>query len=215
MSVRFIILCQPRTGSHLLGNTLANHPTIHMRREILHHKQDHGLPDAGRDRLLAALENPSYAASGCHMHAYQPDPEWPEWRTFEPAWDALADDSTIKVIYLRRDDTLAQLVSWRMAEKFGWHKQPVENRPKIHINRAELMWFRRWNHKCFEQRLDRLREHEILPIVYETMCDEWSATIRTVQEFIGVDVLDLPQATRKGETRPLSEVIENWDAIRQ
>ena len=67
----------------------------------------------------------------------------------------------------------------------------------------------------FEKRLSYLTNHEILPITYESLCDDWDETIRRVQAFLGVNVLSLRQPFSKNETRPLEDVVENIKTLRR
>lgn len=212
---KFVILCQPRTGSSLLTISSRAHPHVFMHSEVLNHGLRHDLPQEGYQRLVAALGHTTHEAVGCKLHCFQPDRGWGDWSRWEPAWDALADDASIKVIHLRRLDTLAQLVSWKIANILRWWScsNTPDRRPTVRVDPAELYWFRQWNRSLYEWRLSRLKRHEILPLTYESLSDDWDATIRQVQEFLGVEPLALEQSTRKIETRPLSEVIENYSEL--
>lgn len=212
---RFVILCQPRTGSSLLNTSLRQHPHIHMHREILNHRQPHRLPQDGYQRLRTALAASHRRAVGCNLHAFQPDRRWDGWPKWEAAWRALADDRDIKVVHLQRLDTIAQLASWKIAALLGrWGNQhDIPERPTIRIDPEELRWFRDWNRAVFEWRLSRLEHHDILPLTYESLSENWDAVIRQIQDFVGARPLPLPQAVRKNETRPLSEVVENYGEL--
>jgi len=213
--VRFVLLCQPRTGSSLLNTSLRQHPDVFMHLEILNHRQRHSLPDEGEQRLRAALSQTTHRAIGCNLHAFQPDRGWEEWPKWEPAWQALADDRSIKVVHLRRIDVLAQLASWKIAGLLNrWGDQrDVVDRPTVRIDPEEYRWFRDWNQAVFDGRLSHLRHHRILPVTYESLRDSWEETILQVQQFLEVNPIPLPQAAVRNETRPMSEVVENWHAL--
>lgn len=128
---RFVVLCQPRTGSSLLNSSLRQHPEIEMHGEILNHRYPHRLPQDGYQRLRSALNTTTHLAVGCNLHAFQPDRVWDGWRRWESAWQALADDRSIKVIHLQRQDTLAQMASWKIAHllsRWGQQSDIVEPR---------------------------------------------------------------------------------------
>ena len=137
--IRFVVLSQPRTGSSLLNASLRQHPEIKMHGEILNHRYPHRLPQDGYQRLLSALSNSTHPAVGCNLHAFQPDRVWDGWRRWESAWNALADDSSIKVIHLQRIDTLAQMASWKIAQLLSrWGQQDdIIDRPTIAIAGSE------------------------------------------------------------------------------
>ena len=214
--IRFVVLCQPRTGSSLLNASLRQHPEIEMHGEILNHRYPHRLPQDGYQRLLSALSNSTHPAVGCNLHAFQPDRVWDGWRRWESAWNALADDSSIKVIHLQRIDTLAQMASWKIDQLLSrWGRQDdIIDRPTIAISPDEYRWFRDWNRSVMEWRLSHLQGRSILPVTYESLCDEWELALARIQDFIGVRCLPLRQVTTRNERRPLSEVIENYDDLR-
>jgi LPS sulfotransferase NodH len=211
---RFVVLSQPRTGSSLLCGSIRWHPQILMQGEILNHRYERAdLPaDSGADRLRAALSVTTHAAVGCKLHACQPDPGSEPW---ESAWDELFADPTIKVIHLTRQETLAQLASWKIAEQLNrWGDQTdVADRPVIRIDPAELAWFRRWNAMVYQVRLARLQRHTILPVTYESLRDHWPATVDGVLRFLGVEPIPLDPCATRNETRPLHEVISNYHEL--
>lgn len=211
---RFVVLSQPRTGSSLLCGSIRWHPQILMQGEVLNqHYHRTTLPtDDGAERLRTALSFTTHDAVGCKLHACQPDPGWDHW---ESAWDYLASDPTIRVIHLYRENELAQLASWKIAEILErWGDQTdVSERPTIDVARGELTWFHRFNSALYRVRLNRLQHHPMLPITYEALRDDWPVALERVLKFIGVDPLPLDQCAVKGESRPLSEVISNYREI--
>ena len=214
--IRFVVLCQPRTGSSLLNASLRQHPEIEMHGEILNHRYPHRLPQDGYQRLRQALSTTTHPAVGCNLHAFQPDRVWDGWRRWESAWNALADDSSIKVIHLQRIDTLAQMASWKIAQLLSrWGRQDdIIDRPTIAISPDEYRWFRDWNRSVMEWRLSHLQGRSILPVTYESLCNEWEPALTQIQDFIGVRCLPLRQVTTRNERRPLYEVIENYRDLR-
>ena len=213
---RFVVLCQPRTGSSLLNSSLRQHPEIEMHGEVLNHRYPHRMPQDGYQRLRSALTTTTHPAVGCNLHAFQPDRVWDGWRRWETAWQALADDHSIKVIHLQRHDTLAQMASWKIAHLLSrWGQQTdIVDRPKIEISPDEYRWFRDWNRSVMEWRLSHLREHQVLPVTYESLCSDWEPTLARIQAYVGVRCIPLRQVTTRNERRPLYEVIENYRDLR-
>jgi len=212
---RFVILCQPRTGSSLLNTSLRQHSDIFMHREILNHIHGHKLPQEGNQRLRKALTHPKAKAVGFNVHAFQPDRKYADWRDWEPAWEALSADTTIRIIHLRRLDILAQFASWKIAQVTGmWGpQQKLAQRPQVYVDPEALRWFHEWNRSLFEWRLSDLKSHAILSITYESLCDSWNDAITECQRFLGVTVRRIEQMVAKNETRPLSNVISNWSDV--
>lgn len=209
--IRFVVLSQPRTGSSLLCGSIRWHPQILMQGEVLnqHYRRTELPDDDGAERLRVALSFTTHDAVGCKLHACQPDPSWDHW---ESAWDYLVSDPMIRVIHLYRENELAQLASWKIAEilKEWGDQSSIPERPTIDIARGELTWFHRFNSALYRVRLNRLRHHRLLRVAYESLRDDWPATLERVLRFIGVDPLPLDQCAIQGETRPLSEVVSNY-----
>ncbi|HUY89102.1 MAG TPA: hypothetical protein VMV10_10235 [Pirellulales bacterium] len=212
---RFVILSQPRTGSSLLNTSLRSHPDVYMDQEILNHLHPHDLPWNGYQRLRASLSRPNFGAVGCSLHAFQPARHWERWTDWEAAWDALSDDPTIKVIHLTREDVIAQLASWKIADETGqWGPQrDVTERPVVRIDPQELRWFREWNACMYERRLSILRRHETFRLTYESLRDSWDETMRAIQEFLGVPIKFIQPLLTRNERRLTKDVVQNWDEL--
>ena len=50
---------------------------------------------------------------------------------------------------------------------------------------------------------------------YEDFQRDIRGHLKSIQAFIGVDVLDLPVTQIKQETRPLNRIIENYDQLKR
>jgi hypothetical protein len=83
----------------------------------------------------------------------------------------------------------------------------------VRIEPYELFWFRSWNQMTFDRRLSRLGQHTILEITYEDLCDDWEQTLDRIQRYIGVDPLPISQPFPKWETRPLRQVVSNYEEL--
>lgn len=209
---RFVVLSQPRTGSSLLCGSIRWHPQILMHGELLNPYYGEELPQEGAARFRMAMGVTTPDAVGCKLHACQPNPDRAEW---EATWDELFADPTIKVVHLTRQDTLAQLASWKIADLLDrWGEQTdVVDRPVIRIDPAELSWFRRWNAMAYRVRLARLQRHSIMSVTYEALRDQWQVTIDDVLRFLGVEPMPLDPCATQNETRPLHEVISNYHEL--
>jgi len=139
--MRFVILSQPRTGSSLLVSSLRAHPQVCCRDEVINsHQADwfKDLPWPGADRLMTCLAGQDGQAIGCKMHACDPDPDHRSPSEWESAWDALSEDQEVRVICLYRQNVIAQLASWKVAEALHeWGVQSSGARPKIQISPNE------------------------------------------------------------------------------
>jgi LPS sulfotransferase NodH len=126
-SVRFVIVTAGRTGSDLLVDLLNSHPEIICESEILYQRRL--MPEryvAGRAARAGLLGARAYGFKLAAGHGgYQPRATSSTWPT--PTMQArnrflrqLADDGA-HVIFLRRNNHLAQAVSLMLAEQTRWH----------------------------------------------------------------------------------------------
>jgi LPS sulfotransferase NodH len=149
---------------------------------------------------------------------FLPPPSHPRWAD---AWPCLIQRRDQHVVYLTRRDRLAQYASMLVAEHTGvyhpYDNDPLyrpENRPKITIDPQQFLDWTRQRDDLFAERRRQLAGKPSLDLDYETLTGQWARAIARVQDFLGVDQLPLEQGKRKQETRPLSEVVSNYDELR-
>jgi LPS sulfotransferase NodH len=223
--IPFVIVADLRTGSTLLHSSLDRHPQVRCYGEVLHTDDlpDNGFPGVdrrvltGREVVRRAFAAEVVLAAGFRAMIDHPFPSTPQW---SDAWDALRETIGLRVIVLNRRDRLAQYASMLVAQRTGaWHPSPgepilrPENRPTVTIDPEA---FRRWSeerNRLYVLRREQLRDKPSLDLDYESLASDWAGTIRAVQEFLSVDPLDLGQEKQVQETRPLSEVVENYGEL--
>lgn len=223
----FVIVCDLRTGSTLLGSTLHCHPLIRCRGELLHPDDlpDNQLAAASRHDLSAdellqyALTETTAQAIGFRAMVSHPDttaqPQWAE------AWDVLASWPGLRVIFLHREDFLAQYASLCIANRTRqFHPGPgdvvpaQEHRPTVHIDPNALAAWHRERMDFYARRREQLCEQSTLTLSYEALNADWSAQMLRIQEFLGVQPRALPPMKTKQERRPLAAVIDNYASLR-
>ena len=224
--VPFVIVADLRTGSTLLHSTLDRHPDARCYGELLHPDD---LPDnrpgdvarrelSGAELIDRALGAPDVRASGFRAMVFLPRPSDPGW---SDAWPVLAEREGLRVLYLTRRDRLAQYASLLVAEATRvYHPHgddhPVlepDNRPRVTVDPAE---FRRWTVErdaLMRGRRDLLRGKRSLELDYETLTGDWDGAMARVQRFLDLPPRPLEPAKRKQETRPLHEVIDNYEEL--
>ena len=211
MPVRFILLCQPRTGSSELVAALQRHPDILMRDEILNPHKDHSLPENGEERFKAAMESAGYSAVGFKLHAFQPL-RYKSREHWESVWRELGKDAEIRILVLRRDE-LTQLAAIKTASiNDDWTGHSELNGKKIRIDQEEFFWFQRWNQLAYDFRLSGLSKHPKLSMAYESLSNNWEKTIGEIWKFLGVAEIRLPNPYWGINAQAL---LENHDEFKQ
>jgi LPS sulfotransferase NodH len=139
----------------------------------------------------------------------------------ERFWNWLGADREIKVISLHRRSLLEALVSALVAARTHQWELPVgatakapEQRPHVAVDKfrqfVDLMtadWERA--HILFGH-------HPLLELEYQQdVVDQFDATIRRIEEFLGVATVPLPQKLQKQAKAPVREEIANFAELQQ
>lgn len=225
---RFVILALPRTGSNYLLTGLNQHPNIIANGEILNLREN-GWSDAVRQDMtsdellrLGYLDFPNprqrtdVRAVGFKVQ------DW-DGRSSSGSADFLGlliADPTVSVLHLTRDNLIESLRSHTQAERTGrwvaYRAADLEDMPTVHLAPQMCHAFFRRAERFTAWVQERFACHRLLPLTYEELCADPVVQFRRVQEFLGVPVQDLAASyLMKQESRPLSEVVENFVELRE
>lgn len=213
-SVRFIIFAQGRTGSTLLTSTLDKHPRITCHDEIL------GVPRLFPIQYMKNLASlsPNFAF-GFHAKIYQLE----AWQriTDVNGWLSRLDDEGWKIIYVRRENLVRHVVSnafARAAGRYHHFKQDTVEKPKeIKIPVDYLLRSIEWRKENLLKEQLALNGLPFTELVYEKDLetpDKQTKTFHDLQSALEIDPIDLTPPLKKAVTRPLSELIVNFDEIK-
>ncbi len=227
---KFIVLGHQRTGSSMVVRALKKHPQILAFGELFTHYRvtfNEGGYDNFSNPLLYLrnrfpidfLERYVFAPYDSPIKAvgFKLFPDQLDNRHSRCVWDWLRRNSDIKIVLLTRADLLGSYTSQLVAHKTGFHNIKDESeRREVRVT----IDFR----KClqeFERRDAYHREvlalvdgNDVLEVTYEEMTADLDAFFSRVQQFLGVDQSPPFVDSVKKEDRPISEVIENYSALR-
>lgn len=207
----------PRCGTHMLITALDRHPALSCLGEVFnptHPAGTHGLTTT-QQILEACWASPTY---GFAMHCYlgrkggAPGFQAPH-KSFPHVWAHLPRD--IPVISCRRRNLLAKHVSHAKANQtkvwfnFG-QAGPV--RQSVRIDPAKFLKDMEFTKNCW-QASEEVWPHQHI-VYYEDLAHATEATLRGVQEYLGVEPVALtPRTVKLGRT--LREDVENFGPLRQ
>lgn len=212
---KFFILTRPRTGSNLLLDYLNSNKGILSRSEVFRNL-------CGKDhrKMLNKLfrRYPFYIKAVGFKVFYDHPLDSP--RT--SLWDDLAENESIKVIHLDRENILRSFVSQKIAEKTniwlnkrsGKASDWKANEKNIQLNAEELERefekTRRWQHEGEE----RFKRHQVLQISYEDLTRNSDDTFIEVCNFLEVP-FQKPRTTLKRQNpEKLGELIGNYQEMK-
>lgn len=212
---KFIILSSGRCGSTLLHTYLNSHPNILSKGEILQELYDGDKPNSPKQiaPIIFPPHGTNIKAVGIKLFY-----DYREMDSFKNAFEAIADDPTVKVIHLFREDKLAQFVSYKRAwRNLEWSadSDSGNNDSKMKVDIQEYKDFVSDNQKHRQVALEMFKEHELIDLTYEDLTDSAETSLQEVQTFLGVRGKRLFTALKKQNHEPLSEVVENWDEVKE
>ena len=145
-------------------------------------------------------------------------PDQIDRRRFRCVWKWLGRQKDLKIIYLTRRNLLSTYTSLLIAKKdnkYAIKDQSERSRSTIKIDAKEcLAEFQK--RTCYERAVEKHIQHlDVLRWFYEDLAAAPQEQLKQAQRFFGVDVCDLKIKYVKQETRPLWEVIENYEELRQ
>jgi LPS sulfotransferase NodH len=227
---KYIIMAHGRSGSSMLTNILGQHSQIINFSELFHYPKIQfnykGYNNHSKILLLIRNCHPTYFLDHFIFLAYSKNikavgfkvfPQHLNFPLFTPVWEWLNFNKDVKVIFLTRINLLASITSLVKAEKTGiWAIRDTSSRDSLKVT-LDYEWLvkqfnlmRGLNIEAF----NRLRDHQIFQITYEEIISDFKKTNKSIQNFLGVNAELHKPIFKKQEVRPLSEVIANYNELR-
>jgi Sulfotransferase family len=229
---RYVIIGLGRCGSNMLRGLLNSHPRILALGELFRDLQ--GLP---------AYDLPLFSASRADGRLFRAEPvRFLERRIFKPypsylsavgfkgiysqlarpemspVLDHLRDQEQLKVIHLKRRDTLKTYLSHLQAKQ---HQRWINttgikqrHRPLAIAVDQFRDFYRRardWEGRCDEV----FRHHQKIELFYEDLVADFDGEMSRVQAFLGVERRKVVPLTYRQSYLPLSAAISNYAEIEE
>jgi LPS sulfotransferase NodH len=226
---RFIILGRGRTGSNFLRGLLNRHNEIVAFGELFRDRDAIGweFPDyehlSQKNSLISLMNNdpvkflekkvfirfPKHIfAVGFKLFYYHA-----RERSRRVVWDYLKSQKNIKVIHLKRNNTLKMILSEKKAFKTNrWTNTTGEEEIRFSVPIDYEECVRRFvDEQQMQIELDSyFVDHPKLELIYEDLSEGYSREMKRVQNFLGVNYENVQPSTYKQSSQPLSEAIENY-----
>lgn len=210
---RFLILSDGRSGTMMLTDTLDESPKVKF-------FNLYGLNIERPERywLNWELFQQQHADTVTHVGTtmHRVGDSWfarIQGMTFDLFWKMVRDRHD-KAILLHRNNKLRQFLSRKVGQVLGsYHvSSPREKQPEpIPVDTVELADFVELV-ESLRERIDQYFPYRI-NVVYEDLADNWDATFPMIEDYLGMPRSGLQPVTFRQETRPLSEVIANYDDV--
>ena len=227
---KYIIMSHPRSGSTMLTGILSQHSQIISFHELFHSRHiqfyTRGYNNHSKPLLLLRYCYPTYFLDHFIFPAYSENIKAVGFKVFPvhlnripfaPVWEWLNCNKDVKVIFLTRRNLLATYLSLEKARKSGrWAIRDTSKLDKENVTLNYKRLIKQFNRhrKLTTEAFNRLSNHQIFQITYEEIISDYKNKIRNIQNFLEVDFEPHEPIHKKQEMRPLSEVITNYNELR-
>lgn len=131
---------------------------------------------------------------------------WPD------LWEILQDMKDLYIISLRRENLLRRYWSFQIRTIQDLKNQSPEPRP---FDKDRLIAdFERQTKKIAEFD-ERFSDHPLITVTYEELCNNYQPTMSRVQEFLGLDHVELQPGTNQRLTPKISEKVTNYEELKR
>ncbi len=220
-----ILLASSRKGTHLVLTSLAQHPEVYAYRQMLQ-VPDFYPTDLGADlldRFCEAVERddsnpfpPAWSQARTNLDGIDAiviPACWFLGAERHPGFWAELHRQNVYVIHLHRRNMLRWFISGALAAASGqWiagtPPQPTNMQVIVDPQAVVHETLRDWRNERQARRF--FADHPSLHVWYEDLVDNFDGQMFAIQEFIGVRAKRVRPQCYKQQTRPLSEVIDNY-----
>lgn len=171
--------------------------------------------DATRFLYEYVWGDPNCSAIGCKIKYRQLEEQFPE------LFKSVLADKNVKIIHLKRRNLLKRYVSNRLAASqktptvvLGEGKQ-TDGQQRIAIDVDKCLADIEQIKKSEQDFSDYFANHQVFDVWYEELTAPNSQDLLKLQEFLGVTPVNIQPKTVKLNSNNLSDIIENYDQIRE
>lgn len=215
---KFVIFSQGRTGSNLLESLVNSHPQILCEGEILSHNHVRVL----YPKWYIRGNSLSHASKLVYGFRLQPEQLKFHKLPIEDFFSFLLDEDW-KIIYLRRENYLRQILSAKIAiHRKKWHYyssfKNQESKPpqKIEIDVPQLLEEIEAKQEAFYKEKELLQQKSYLEIVYEhdlLNSEKHQETANKVFDYLNLPFVEVETKLQRTPVQNLAEIIHNFQKM--
>lgn len=231
---KFIVLGTARSGSNFLRGLLNAHSQIITFGELFRSYDSIGWELTAYDRYLQSRklrtliqENPSsflekkvfgkfpkhILAVGFKIFYYHAQDD-----SRKIVWKYLKNQKDIKIIHLKRNNTLKEIASLKKAfqtDKWTNIDGSKEKHLTLSLDYNECLGAFTWAQKTKKQYDDYFEDHDTMDVIYEDLSVNLESEVKHIQKFLRVPFEDVKPSTYKQSNQPLSTMILNYFELKR
>lgn len=214
---KFAIICDPRSGTHMVRRPLNKHPQIHMSRELFNPGilgPQRGIhPHQVFENWFNRNHPPGTTVLGSVLHRNGYWTETDDYR--HEVWTGARKYHT-KFVCIWRENTLKQFLSEQVAIRLkNWdcRRKRRRNPNRFRVNVEKLS-----SHIDYFSKMRRLIDESIehrITVTYEQFCSDWEESVGRVFDFLELPRINIVRCTQKQELRSVREIIKNYDEVEE
>jgi LPS sulfotransferase NodH len=210
---KFIVLSRPRTGSNMLISFLNSHPNIHAKSEIFANLNGRACKD-----ILARgfARQPFYVkAAGFKIFYHHPFDD-----DSGDVWDILTGVDDLRIIHLKRRNTLRALISRKIAVAQGVWTVSLSDPPKDNENKAvtftvqELEAGFRETKRWVQFGDEKFKAYPMLTVYYEDLVNDPETVFRKITDFLGVRFVSPRTDLKKLNPEKMRDLVTNYAELK-
>jgi LPS sulfotransferase NodH len=228
---RFVVASYQRSGSTMLTSALNSHPDVICYSEIYNIGRPmfmvDGMPENSNWLKKIRDIKPTDFLSRIIFRGYSPAiksvgfkffPEHLRHNPYSGVLNKLIDDKSISCIHLIRRNQLAMYLSLVKAQRTGaWSSNKKSNHSNELINLDPYECQKAFESIKHEQEyfIKCLENRDVLTVYYEDIIESPDEKYNEVQSFIGLDIQSITPTIKKQIVKPLSQIIENYNELKE
>lgn len=218
----FVVTGAGRDGTSMLGTMLDAHPQVRCAREILNPNimREMGCPDRPPLELVRRFFHGEFHPAQNFERSEQRNTAVTGFKLLDrqarnaPVRERLAA-AGVRVVHCRRRDLLAKYVSHQIAYeqwRYCIYEESRRTTETLTVDPHKLCDYQRRTLRQYARQETDFPGCRQLVVYYEDLCAD-PGLLNAVWELLGVPPANVCPRTVQQETRPLCEIIENWDEL--
>lgn len=212
---KFVIICDSRTGSTLLLNSLGFHPSIEVEGEIFKRVQMADIAELTWQKVFRPRKQQVKQVGFKLFYFHGRDSQ-------NTVWNKLQNDKEIKVIHLIRENLLRSFLSKKIGLQTGQWTENVNNNDNIDLEDRRVKLDSKECEEFFERTLAYqeeidlfFRSHSVILVSYEKLIKNLKGEVNRVFSELGVHSFFRQSELKKQNPESFKELIINYDELRK
>jgi len=224
---KILLLGNARVGSTLLQSYLNKHPYIYCEGEIYNtdHLKIYGKADELRQQMN---NNPMKFLNTYGYPKHSKKIQFADFKLFYShfktektniIWDYLIENKDIKIIHIKRKNSLRNFVSLKIAAKTNeWRsfteKSNIENK-QITLTKEECLQEFELQEKILSEIDNSFKNHKIIEIYYTDLINDKEGTMNGIFEFLDTHKIRIEDTVlKKQNPESLDELVTNFQDLK-